>query len=79
MKHETIGHEKEEGIAPIILNRPDKRNAITAKMREEPVEVLQDWVALHFYSGLGGTKSLVLWKTWGKGDVFELFAIVINS
>jgi len=42
MAYEMILYEKEEGIALIFFNRPDKRNAVNIKMRDELLEVLQD-------------------------------------
>lgn len=42
MSFETIIFEKQDGIALIILNRPDKKNAITTRMRNELIEVLRD-------------------------------------
>ena len=33
--YETIQLQKEEGIGTIVLNRPDKLNAMNAKMSEE--------------------------------------------
>jgi len=42
MVYEMIKYEKEEGIALIAFNRPDKRNAINIKMRDELIDALQD-------------------------------------
>ena len=42
MAHQTIVYEKKEGIAFITLNRPTKRNAINALMRDELIESLKD-------------------------------------
>ena len=42
MTNETIIYEKKEAIATIILNRPDKRNAINLKMRNALIKALQD-------------------------------------
>jgi len=42
MKYETIVYEKKDGIALITLNRPDKKNAITSKMRDELIDALRD-------------------------------------
>jgi enoyl-CoA hydratase len=42
MPYEMILYEKKGGIALITLNRPKKRNAINALMRNEMVEALKD-------------------------------------
>ena len=42
MSYEMIKYDKEESIATITLNRPEKRNAINIKMRDELIEALQD-------------------------------------
>lgn len=42
MAYETIIYEKEDGVATITLNRPEKRNAMSAKLRDELLEVLRD-------------------------------------
>jgi enoyl-CoA hydratase len=42
MAYETVLYSKEEGIAFIILNRPEKLNAINVKMRNEIVDTLKD-------------------------------------
>lgn len=40
MAHETLLLEVEDGIATIVVNRPDKRNALNATVRREFVEIL---------------------------------------
>jgi 2-(1,2-epoxy-1,2-dihydrophenyl)acetyl-CoA isomerase len=45
MSYEGILFEKDDGIATITLNRPDKLNAITPKMRVEMREALEDAAA----------------------------------
>ncbi|UCD84579.1 MAG: enoyl-CoA hydratase [Deltaproteobacteria bacterium] len=42
MSYETIILAKEEGIAKITLNRPDRLNAISIQMAEELVDVIED-------------------------------------
>jgi 2-(1,2-epoxy-1,2-dihydrophenyl)acetyl-CoA isomerase len=42
MNYEGILFEKEDGIATITLNRPEKLNAVTPKMRVEMREALED-------------------------------------
>lgn len=42
MTSATLIYEKEDGIAWVTLNRPEKRNAINMKMRSELIDALQD-------------------------------------
>lgn len=42
MAYETIIYEKEDGVAVITLNRPEKRNAMNSRLRDELIEVLRD-------------------------------------
>ena len=42
MKYESILMERKDGIAIITLNRPEKLNAITAKLRSEFLNALDD-------------------------------------
>lgn len=42
MNYETIIFKKEDGIATITLNRPDRLNAITIQMAEELLDVIDD-------------------------------------
>jgi enoyl-CoA hydratase len=43
--YETLLVEKNDRVATIIINRPEKRNALTIKIREESVAVLKDLAA----------------------------------
>ncbi len=42
MSYESIILEKEEGIATIALNRPERRNALIMKSREELLKAIED-------------------------------------
>ena len=42
MNHETLIYEKEEGIAIITLNRPDRLNALSFKLKEEVTAVFDE-------------------------------------
>lgn len=42
MSYEMIIYEKREGVAIVILNRPEKKNAINSKMRHELVQVVDE-------------------------------------
>ena len=42
MSYETIILQKEEGVAKITLNRPEKMNALNEKLIDEFFEVIQD-------------------------------------
>lgn len=42
MAYETVTLVKEDGIAVLTLNRPEKLNAINMKMREEILGILGD-------------------------------------
>lgn len=37
MSYETLIYEKEEGIATVTMNRPDRLNALSFKLKEEPL------------------------------------------
>jgi 2-(1,2-epoxy-1,2-dihydrophenyl)acetyl-CoA isomerase len=54
MSYEGILFEKEDGIATITLNRPEKLNAVTPKMRVEMREALEDAGAD------GGVRAVIL-------------------
>ena len=43
MELEFVDYRKEEGIARVILNRPEKRNAMNAQMHEELGRVWEDF------------------------------------
>lgn len=60
-RYETVTVERESGIAWVILNRPEKRNAMTPKMHMEMLDVLDE---LEFDEA---TKVLVL---TGAGNSF---------
>lgn len=42
MSYETILYEKEEGVATITLNRPERLNALSVAMREDVVAALRE-------------------------------------
>jgi len=42
MKYETVILRKETGIATILLNRPEKRNALSSKMFQELIAAITD-------------------------------------
>jgi 2-(1,2-epoxy-1,2-dihydrophenyl)acetyl-CoA isomerase len=72
MSYETIILKKENGIATITLNRPDKRNAVNFKMLEELVDVTSD-------VGRDPTVKVVIITGAGKafmagGDINELIS-----
>ena len=63
MTFEHILYKKETGIARLIINRPDKRNALNRAARLEMLEALEDTtrdraVKVLILSGAGG-KSFV--------------------
>jgi len=69
--YETVRIELEDGIGWVILNRPEKRNAMTPKLHEEMVEILTE---LEFDPRM---KVLVLTgagQSWSAGqDLKEFF------
>ena len=42
MELETILYEKQDAVATITLNRPEKRNAVNLRMRDEMIRALED-------------------------------------
>ena len=42
MNYQTIATTVQEGVATVMLNRPDKRNAMSPRMHEEITDVLDD-------------------------------------
>ncbi|MBM3119557.1 MAG: enoyl-CoA hydratase [Chloroflexi bacterium] len=42
MAYEAIVYDKEDGIAIVTLNRPEKRNAVNVQMRDELIDALAD-------------------------------------
>jgi trans-feruloyl-CoA hydratase/vanillin synthase len=41
-RYDTVKVEIEDGVAWVILNRPEKRNAMTPKLHYEMVEILDE-------------------------------------
>lgn len=77
MVYENIILKSEEGIATIMLNRPDKRNAVNLKMLEELVDVTSD-------VGSDPTVKVVIVTGAGKafmagGDIDELISSTIGT
>ncbi|MDI6616028.1 MAG: enoyl-CoA hydratase-related protein, partial [Syntrophaceae bacterium] len=63
MDFENIIYKKDEGIAWIIVNRPEKRNALNRATRLEMISALEDTIAdtgvkVLIISGAGG-KSFI--------------------
>ncbi len=63
MEFENILYKKDAGIAQLIINRPDKRNALNRGAREEILKVIEDMqtdsaIKVLILSGAGG-KSFI--------------------
>src|SRR5262245_56492837 len=74
--YETVKVERENGIAWVILNRPDKRNAMTPQLHYEMVEVL---TALERDAD---NKVLVLTgagDSWSAGQDFRAFFLELED
>ena len=61
MDYETIILKKEEGVATVILNRPERRNAITPTMSAELVKVTEE---------VGGDDAIKVVVITGAGPAF---------
>ena len=63
-RYETVKVEIEDGIAWVILNRPEKRNAMTPNLHYEMIEILDELefdprAKVLVLTGAGGSLSAV--------------------
>jgi len=85
MSYETIIYNKEEHVAQIAINRPDKMNAISFQVVQEMLAALDeagsdDDVGVVIISGAGekafsagddiGEKDREVWYQWSPGEMF---------
>lgn len=85
MDYETIIYKQEEGIADLIINRPDKMNAISFQVVQECLAVLEEAgadadVKVVVVSATGekafsagddvGAKDREVWYEWSPGEMF---------
>ncbi len=85
MSYETITYKKEERIAELTINRPDKMNAISFQVVGEILAALEDArgdenVGVVIIAGAGekafsagddvGAKDREIWYEWSPGEMF---------